>query len=798
MGAAWYRTRSELRQRWRATLLLALMVGLVGGIVLTTVAGARRSSTAYERFRQETLAGDLDIAPSDPSEESFEAIAALPQVVALTRTAYPFIVPKGAGLYPFLDFLAVAQMDDAFGRTIDRPRLVAGRMPALDRANEMAVIEQFAREADLQVGDEVAFESYSPEQFEPLFTTGDAGPPAGPEVTLTVTGVVSAPDFFGESSGGFLPRAILPPAFLEDHGERMGIYPGGARVRLRDGAADLPAVMDAVRRLYPDDAELELQPASDFADKVDDSIGVLVAALLLCALCAALAGIVVLTQALARHLGQDPSAERGLAALGMSRRERAMSLVGIGLPAAIGGAVVAGVASVLASPLMPVGLARRAEPDLGLSVDGGVLGVGIPALALTVVALAGLAAWAATRAPVGEGAADIGPSRPSSVQRAMARVGSAPPSVVGAGMALAPGRGASATPVRSTLAGVTFGIGGVAAVVVFAASLSTLVDSPPRFGFPWHALVSGFQGDIAGEAGEELLADPRVRDAAALTTSLAHLGTGDVNIHAFGRIKGSAEPTLLAGTLPRGDDEVALGTATMRDAGVRIGDIVELQGPGQPSSLKVVGRVALPIVDDRSAVDRGAVLTEDALVPLASNESLNNDLLIGWADGVDVDAANEELAEATGAEVSGLRTPSEVVNLRLVRSIPNAMVAVLALLAVLAAVHALVTTVRRRRQDLAVLRSLGFVGRQLTSTLVTQATALGVVGLVIGVPLGVVVGRLAWRAVASDLGVVDTPSTPLVALVAVAAVALVVVNLAALRPARRARQIPAAAVLRTG
>ncbi len=686
-------------------------------------------------------------------------------------------------------------MDDIFGTAIDRPRLVAGRMPELGRPDEMAVIEQFAREAHLQVGDEVDFESYSPEQFEPLFTTGDAGPPAGPEVTLTVTGVVSAPDFLGESSGGFLPRAILPPAFLEEHGERMGIYPGGVRVRLRNGAADLPPVMDAVRRLYPDDAELELQPASDFADKVDDSIAVLVAALLVCALCAALAGVVVLAQALARHLGQDPATERGLAALGMSRRERATSLVGIALPAAIGGALLAGLASVLASPLMPVGLARQAEPALGLSVDGIVLGLGIPAIALTAMALAALAAWVTTRAPVA-GEADLGPSRPSIVQRTMAQVGAAPPSVVGVGMALSPGRGSAAPPVRSTLAGVTLGIGGVVAVVVFAASLSTLVDSPPRFGFPWHALVSGFQGDVVGEAGDELLADPRVRDAASLTTSLAHLGTGDVNIHAFGRLKGSAEPTLLAGTLPRGDDEVALGTATMRDANLRIGDIVELEGPGRPSSLKVVGRVALPIIDDRSAVDRGALLTEEALLPLASNESLNNDLLIGWADGVDVDAANEQLAEATGAEVSGLRTPSEVTNLRLVRSIPNAMIAVLALFAALAAAHALVTTVRRRRQDLAVLRTLGFVGRQLTSTLVAQATALALVGLAVGGPLGVVVGRLAWRAVAGDLGVVDTPANPLPTLAAVAVLALVVVNLAALRPARRARRIPAASVLR--
>jgi hypothetical protein len=68
VGAAWYRARAVLRRRWRASVLLVALVGLAAGIVLTTVAGARRSSTAYERFRRETLAGDLDITIDGPTD----------------------------------------------------------------------------------------------------------------------------------------------------------------------------------------------------------------------------------------------------------------------------------------------------------------------------------------------------------------------------------------------------------------------------------------------------------------------------------------------------------------------------------------------------------------------------------------------------------------------------------------------------------------------------------------------------------------------------------------------------------
>ena len=105
MGAAWYRAKGELRRRWRATLFLALVVGVAGGAVLTTVAGARRSSTAYERLREATLASDMDVALADTSEEPTAdvddvaaAARALPEVVALGRNDYPFIVPAGSGL----------------------------------------------------------------------------------------------------------------------------------------------------------------------------------------------------------------------------------------------------------------------------------------------------------------------------------------------------------------------------------------------------------------------------------------------------------------------------------------------------------------------------------------------------------------------------------------------------------------------------------------------------------------------------------------------------------------------------
>jgi hypothetical protein len=47
VGAVWLRARAQLRGRLLASLLLALLVGLAGGVVLAAVAGAHRSDTAW-------------------------------------------------------------------------------------------------------------------------------------------------------------------------------------------------------------------------------------------------------------------------------------------------------------------------------------------------------------------------------------------------------------------------------------------------------------------------------------------------------------------------------------------------------------------------------------------------------------------------------------------------------------------------------------------------------------------------------------------------------------------------------
>ncbi len=236
----------------------------------------------------------------------------------------------------------------------------------------------------------------------------------------------------------------------------------------------------------------------------------------------------------------------------------------------------------------------------------------------------------------------------------------------------------------------------------------------------------------------------------------------------------------------------------MESAGVGPGAEVEVTGARGTLRATGGGPAVFPVTDERSAPGSGVLLRRGDFERISSPDEINADVLIKWADGVDPQVANEELAEATGTEVFGPRMPSDVNNLREVRALPGALAAFLAVLAALAVLHALVSTVRTRRQELAILRTLGFESRQLGSTLIWQATTIGLIGLGVGAPLGLVAGRVVWEAVASGIGVVDEPVTPALAVAVALVAALVGLNAVALVPSRLARRVSAAVALRSG
>ena len=164
------------------------------------------------------------------------------------------------------------------------------------------------------------------------------------------------------------------------------------------------------------------------------------------------------------------------------------------------------------------------------------------------------------------------------------------------------------------------------------------------------------------------------------------------------------------------------------------------------------------------------------------------------------DPQSKALAAALGPLGVGTQPatpPSAMTNLGSVRGLPLALGIFLVVLAIGALAHTLVTSVSRRRRDLAVLRALGTTPGQTRTMVAAHASTVGVVGLVIGIPLGLVAGRQLWRWVATSVPFLYVgPIAGLAALAAVP-VALLIANVVAAGPGRSAALIRPAEELRS-
>ena len=204
MGIVWLRWSAELRARWRALVVTALLVGIGGGVALSAFAGARRTDTAMASFVSYSLPDDggfiygspsAPTVPPGPAAYSLapygavRRILSLPQVKAWFEAPYLFMATDPSGsdvgtLNPFGFSTAEALRD------LDRPLVVAGHLPDPSRPFDVAVNEFAADKRHLHVGSRFRLYTYSFSQIAgaALITQGvSKGRPEGPSFTVTVT-----------------------------------------------------------------------------------------------------------------------------------------------------------------------------------------------------------------------------------------------------------------------------------------------------------------------------------------------------------------------------------------------------------------------------------------------------------------------------------------------------------------------------------------------------------------------------------------------------------------------------------
>lgn len=810
MGASLYRFRAEVRRTWPSLLAIALLMGIVGGVAVAAVAGARRTGSAMPRLVESTNTHDVIVNPDHGSFSRIDPddLATLPGVTATSYAAGVFAMPADAdGAPDFSRQIEPMATDGRWGYEMSRPVVRSGRMPDPAADDEILVDPEVADWYDVGAGDVLRHVVVDFPALQEWEAGGEQGPPPFEPRDFTVVGIGDFADQVAGDLEGEGGRVFYTPAFLRQHEDDVGFW--GGLVQLED-STQRAGFEAAVRALAPDEA-VAFHWAAATVDRFQRSVRPQEVALWAFGAVLGAAASLGAVTSLARH-STDLANERRLAhAMGLGRRSAAV--VGGchgGLLAVVGTAAACAVAVAL-SPVFPIGPARSAEPSLGIHADGVVL---------TAAALLWMVMMTTSGAIVGARSLRVGPRqrrRPSRAASSLASLGAGTVPTLGARLAFEHGSAERAVPVVSTLVTLAVAVAAVNAAGSFGASLDRVVTTPPLYGSNWDAALSlsppaeeiGSGADLADleprmvelvdGAVSELSEQPGV-DGITIG-SFAHLDLEGRSVPALGLdpVLGSAHPTMIEGRPPSGPDEVVLGTRTMRQLRAAVGDTVR----SGSSALTVVGRAVFPGYSEYSGQDS----TELGIGSWLTVEGLDRagTAFAGRMVFVSVDPALEADEVLSGIRPVGLSDdgvqidtfrPSEVDALQRVRSTPDVLGLALGVVGAVAASHALLSAVRRRRHDLALLRVLGFQRRQVRAIVAWQASFVAGSALIIGLPLGAALGRWSWSQVIDTLGGAASPVTPLATVALLTLAVLVGANALAAWPGRRAALLRPAEILR--
>ncbi len=811
MRSIWWIFDATRRRRWGAWLALALLIALVGGAVLAGAGAARATQRAFPDFERHYGANVGVYEAGEPWTKYVRLPMVSSYVVSVALANGN--AESGSTIVPGQD-LSVLSLPIAGSES--RSRLIAGRLPRA--RNEVMVGFSLQQDANLHLGSTIKVPFLAASQYQQLGSNSSFNVGKGyPSFTFRVVGVyVSMLDFPSASPSYSM---IVSPAFMrEDDPHLANNYL--ILLRLHGGVNAIPQYSAEVKRLnmsgfaYPFAVSL-------VSNVVNGSLHPLVIGWWLFALVTGLVGLALMAQALSRQSIIERLAYPTLSALGVAPSQLfwlgmlRSTVIGI---AGAGGAVAL---AVLASPFTLVGEARAAEPSRGVNLDPLVLGLGAAAIIAGVLALAVLPSWRASRARSLFGTQEAPLRRANPVASLAARAGAPPAMLIGVRHALERGRGRSSVPVATALLGTVAAVVALVGSLVFGASLNNLLATPRLWGQAWQLDVGGFSGGADASTITGLAKSPQVR-AADYGVSQQEIDVNGVpvNMVAYVIAKGAPVFADIAGRDPTAPGEIALGSTTAADAHATVGSRVKVaiftpDGKAHTADMRVVGLLAVPPTLSGGAVGDGSIMLLSSMFDTLCgsggtssacraglHRALYSPQVPFWGAAVafrDTKAAHALLL-ATERRLSGYLTvitrPSALVNFGGGINFPVLLGLVMALFGAATLMHLMVVSVSRRRREHAVLRVIGFVRAQVRGVVCWQAATIAAIGILVGVPLGIAAGRLAWRAFAGAQGVIDQPIVPGARLALVGGVVVAVSVLFSMAPAAWATRLRPSGALR--
>jgi hypothetical protein len=797
--------RAELFRRWTSWLALSLLVTLIGGTVLAGVSTAQRTSAAFSSFTK-NYGYDAEVFSSTPLPKGY---LKLPYVTKVTSDEY---YGNGNGdtrgqFIPNQDLNVESLPSTHLSTSI---KLLSGRLPT--REHDAIIGFSVQQQYRIRLGSFVSIPLYKKNQERAWINSNGYVVPHGPVVRFRVVGIEASVDDFPSSTPNY--TLFTSRTFDRTIGRsvvRVSIH----HLRFRDGQKDMPQAQPYINH-HQNKGFVALQNEDSGLASVGQSIQPQATGWWFFVLFTLLAGLALVGQALSRQSLVERGSYPTLSALGL--RPRQLWCLGLLRAGAIGvaGAIGSVALAYALSDLTPVGEARAAESTLGFVFSGVLFGVGALAVVVICVALAVVPSWRAAQSGQGQGAHDRPFAHTNVTVSLVAKVGASASVVVGVRNALDRGRGRTSVPVVTALIGATAAVIALVATSVFGASLTHLVNTPPLYGQNWQLDLGNLTTPQLKTAVATMKLDPAVtKISVAFTGKYLDVGSTPVEGTFVKVVKGPMVFSLVNGHPPRGVSEIVLGSTTMSQAKLRIGSLahvslIDKSGTTHRHQFRVVGTVALPPSFSAGGIGVGAVVPLQAALHLACTGSPNEvkcaqkltDSISGWGMAVGIAptlAGRRELRRLErqySQYVNVLSEPVNLVNFGQAVDFPLLLGVTLALFGAATLAHLLFVSVARRRRQVALLKVLGFVRRQVLVATCWQALTIVSVGLVIGVPLGIAVGREVWQLFATHLGAVPVSIVPFGLIIIVCAVIVVGGLGLALAPAALAVRVRPAEALR--
>lgn len=765
-GAVWRASRAAVKRRRLQTFVIGLVVfcsTMTVVLALAVISAARAPfDSAFDGQR-----GAHVVASFDPAKAPAEKIAASAHRPGVKAAEGPFpqvtlqIAVDWFGRPP--GPITLVGRSDPAGGAVDRPELLAGRWATAP--GEVVIQQPFDGWPDNALG-------------KPF-----PGLPG-----LTVVGFASS---MSDSAGGW----VTPE-------QAEALHPTGLQMLYRFTNADterqLTAALDTATDGLPKEAVVSgqsyLKLKQAFSAGADAYLPVMtVFGVLGLVVAVLIVGNVVSGAVVSgyRHIGV-------LKSIGFTPRQVAtVYLTMVSVPAVAGTLLGTAAGWLLAGPIVKMAFTGIMTGTAVVEPAGWLPAVTLLGVPLLVVLAAFVPASRALRLSATEAiSAGSAPraGRGLKVQRRLS--GSRLPRAVSLGLGQP-----FARPARSalTMSAIVLGVVTVTVTTGLSATLARAVGGPDADS-AGHTYVHVQTGHFARGQGASTLT-PEQTEALLRTTPGAErvttrgltdatvVGfTQPVHVDFYGGDEAAKKLHVVEGRGATGPGEVQAGPAFLDQRGLKVGDRITVELEGRRQTLTIVG--------GELQGNARVITTNDATRALFTQQRHVIEYYVRLAAGADAAAYTKALTDADPSlvvDAAAVNTPAPITAIITFSTVFSILLAVVASLGVF---NTVLLTVRERRRDLGMLKSIGMTPRQVVTMTVTSVAWQGALSGAVGIPLGI----LAHRFIAENVAIMNFPESmidvwgaPLLAGLACAGVVIAV--LGALVPARSAARLPIAEVL---